>query len=227
MGSDPGCPFLAAGSHLPPARPLGAPGPACGAAGAGAGWPGDSGCRAALRFRAAERSLFYRRVETKSMGDGRRPGSAPHPRQGVCVARRAGTGTSRGPTAPGPRAGIPSPGRSRTPISPGAGRDPRPHGDGIWGALTPALPLGTSRNPGCHVPFTWAHPPASLSSQHPASHPPLPPCSSGVASCPSPQRQGRQCSSAGMASQPSQPHCPYRCPGLQGGTEGPATARCS
>lgn len=185
------------------------------------------GCQVALRFRAGSRACFTAELRQSPQVMAGEPGSAPRPWQGVCVAHWAGTRQSWGPTILGTSPCIPAPGRSGTHTSLGVGRDPQPRGDGTWRALTPALPLGTSRKPGCHVPFTWAR------CQHhacilflPASW--FPPASSypllwcGHVSIT--QHRGWQRSGAGTA---SQPRCPYLCRGLQGGTRGPATAWCT
>lgn len=182
MVSDPGSPQLPlpgcgvpGGSHLPPARPLGAPGPALWAAGSGTGWPRDGGFGAAARRFCVSRqesgACFTTGLRQSPQAMAREPGRTPRLQQGVCLAPWAGTGHSRGPAVPETRPGIPALGRSRTRTSLRVGRDPQPCGDGTWGALTPALPLGTSRKSSCHVPFTWARQPASHLHPFPPSIP--------------------------------------------------------
>lgn len=125
------------------------------------GWRFCRGCQATLRFRAGERSLFYRGAEAKSTVDDR---GAHHARGRVCASSLGWHRAQPGLHHPGNE-----PWR-QTLTSPGVGREPQPPGDGTWGR-TPAPFLGTSMKLGCPIPVPLGMPasvmPASLSSQHP------------------------------------------------------------
>jgi len=188
------------------------PHPALRAAGSGSGWPGDGG------FGAGTGWLCVSGQESGACfttGLRQSPQAMAGERQGVCSAPCAAPGTARAPP-PRERALHPGPGRKQNPHPPRDGQRPVATRRGDLGGPDPSAAPQHKQETGLPRPRHWARLLAPC--LHPL--PPSIPLPTGLLLLPAPPARPRAHHPNTRAGDTApRPRCPYRCPGLQGGTE--------